>query len=74
MGGDNAPEANLLGAYLAYKELDSNEKIVLVCCFSQHRKNSFEACEFIMNYLKKDAPFWKNEFYYADDAWLENSS
>ena len=30
MGGDNAPEANLLGAYLAYKELDSNEKIVLV--------------------------------------------
>ena len=47
--------------------------IVLVCCFSQHRKNSFEACEFIMNYLKKDAPFWKNEFYNKDDEWLENS-
>jgi molybdopterin synthase catalytic subunit len=27
-----------------------------------------------MGYLKKDAPFWKNEFYYKDDEWLENSS
>ena len=57
-----------------YGKLNVNEKIVLVCCFSQHRKNSFEACEFIMDYLKKDAPFWKNEFYYKDDEWLENSS
>ena len=57
-----------------YGKLIVNEKIVLVCCFSQHRKNSFEACEFIMNYLKKDAPFWKNEFYYKDNEWLENSS
>ena len=57
-----------------YGKLIVNEKIVLVCCFSQHRKNSFEACEFIMNYLKKEAPFWKNEFYYKDNEWLENSS
>ena len=57
-----------------YGKLYVNEKIVLVCCFSHHRKNSFEACEFIMDYLKKDAPFWKNEFYYKDDEWLENSS
>ena len=56
-----------------YGKLNVNEKIVLVSCFSQHRKNSFEACEFIMDYLKKDAPFWKNEFYYKDDEWLENS-
>ena len=57
-----------------YGKLNVNEKIVLVSCFSQHRKDSFDACEFIMNYLKKDAPFWKNEFYYKDDEWLENSS
>ena len=56
-----------------YGKLNANEKIVLVSCFSQHRKDSFNACEFIMDYLKKDAPFWKNEFYYKDDAWLENS-
>ena len=57
-----------------YGKLNVNEKIVLVSCFSQHRKDSFNACEFIMDYLKKDAPFWKNEFYYKDDEWLENSS
>ena len=56
-----------------YGKLNVNEKIVLVSCFSQHRKDSFDACEFIMDYLKKDAPFWKNEFYYKDDEWLENS-
>ena len=57
-----------------YGKLNVNEKIVLVSCFSQHRKDSFDACEFIMDYLKKDAPFWKNEFYYKDDEWLENSN
>ena len=31
--------------------------------FLKHRKDSFESCSFIMDYLKKDAPFWKNEFY-----------
>ena len=56
-----------------YGKLNVNEKIVLVSCFSQHRKDSFNACEFIMDYLKKDAPFWKNEFYFKDDEWLENS-
>ena len=57
-----------------YGKLNVNEKIVLVSSFSQHRKDSFDACEFIMDYLKRDAPFWKNEFYYKDDEWLENSS
>ena len=57
-----------------YGKLNVNEKIVLVSCFSQHRKDSFNACEFIMDYLKKDAPFWKNEFYYKDDEWLENAN
>ena len=57
-----------------YGKLNINEKIVLVSCFSQHRKDSFDACEFIMDYLKKDAPFWKNEFYYKNDEWLQNSN
>ena len=30
---------------------------------SEHRKDSFESCNYIMDYLKKDAPFWKKEFY-----------
>ena len=55
-----------------YGKLNINEKIVLVCCLSEHRKESFESCNFIMDYLKKDAPFWKNEFYTNNNEWLIN--
>ena len=57
-----------------YGKLDVNSKIVLVSCFSEHRKDSFESCSFIMDYLKKDAPLWKNEFYDKNNEWLENSN
>tara|TARA_B110000444_G_C18636481_1_gene499357 strand:+ start:237 stop:653 length:417 start_codon:yes stop_codon:yes gene_type:complete len=57
-----------------YGKLNVNSKIVLVSCFSEHRKDSFESCSFIMDYLKKDAPFWKNEFYNKNSEWLENSN
>ena len=57
-----------------FGKLDVNSKIVLVSCFSEHRKDSFESCNFIMDYLKKDAPFWKNEFYDKNNEWLENSN
>ena len=55
-----------------YGKLEVNSKIVLVACFSKHRKDSFESCNFIMDYLKKDAPFWKNEFYDKKNEWLRN--
>ncbi len=55
-----------------YGKLYVNDKIVLVVCFSEHRNNSFEACKFIMDFLKKDAPFWKKEFYSEGSSWLEN--
>ena len=55
-----------------YGRLQVNDKIVLVTSFSSHRKDSFEACNFIMDYLKKDAPFWKNEFYDKKNKWLIN--
>jgi len=56
-----------------YGELKVSEKIVLVACFSEHRKNSFDACKYIMDFLKKDAPFWKKEFYYKRSSWLKNT-
>tara|TARA_B100000029_G_scaffold502435_1_gene577700 strand:- start:108 stop:524 length:417 start_codon:yes stop_codon:yes gene_type:complete len=56
-----------------YGKLNVNSKIVFVTCFSEHRKDSFESCNFIMDYLKRDAPFWKNEFYYKQNKWLINS-
>ena len=57
-----------------FGKINVNEKIVLVSTFSTHRKESFKACNFIMDYLKKDAPFWKKEFYNDNYEWLENSS
>ena len=56
-----------------FGQLNINEKIVLVATFSIHRKDSIEACNFIMDYLKKEAPFWKKEFYNDNYNWLENS-
>ncbi len=53
-----------------YGKLSVNEKIVLVATFSKHRKQSFDSCNYIMDYLKKDAPFWKKEFYNNKSEWL----
>ena len=57
-----------------YGKLYVNDKIVLVACFSEHRNNSFKGCKLIMDYLKKDAPFWKKEFYKKGSDWLGNIS
>ena len=37
------------------------DQIVLVACSAAHRGEAFAACEFIIDYLKTDAPFWKKE-------------
>ena len=57
-----------------YGKLNIGEKIVLVATFSMHRHDSMQACEFIMDYLKKDAPFWKKENYDDGYIWLKNTS
>ena len=57
-----------------YGKLFISDKIVLVACFSEHRKNGLDACKYIMEYLKKDAPFWKKEFYSDGSTWLENTN
>ena len=44
-----------------YGALGSGEPIVWVGVTAQHRSNAFAACEFIMDYLKTKAPFWKKE-------------
>jgi len=56
-----------------FGKLTVKEKIVLVATFSIHRKDSFEACNFIMDFLKQDVPFWKKEFYRNNYTWLENT-
>jgi molybdopterin synthase catalytic subunit len=42
-------------------ELHPTDQIVLVAVASSHRGDAFSACEFIMDYLKTKAPFWKRE-------------
>ena len=47
------------------------DPIVLVAVASQHRGEAFDACEFIMDYLKTQAPFWKKEQTAEGARWVE---
>ena len=51
--------------------LKPSDQIVLVSVLSTHRKDAFSACEFIMDYLKTDAPFWKKEVDEHGEKWVE---
>ena len=54
-----------------YGALKPNEQIVLVAVASAHRGDAFAACEFIMDYLKTQAPFWKKEQSADGARWVE---
>jgi len=54
-----------------YGELAPHDQIVLVAVASAHRGDAFAACEFIMDYLKTRAPFWKKEHRGEGAAWVE---
>ena len=47
------------------------DQIVLVAVTSAHRGEAFKACEFIMDYLKTSAPFWKKEITNQGERWVE---
>jgi len=52
-------------------DLAPHDQIVLVAVASAHRGDAFAACEFIMDYLKTQAPFWKKEHRADGAAWVE---
>lgn len=52
-------------------ELKPCDQIVLVVVTGAHRGEAFAACEFIMDYLKTRAPFWKKEQTPAGERWVE---
>jgi molybdopterin synthase catalytic subunit len=54
-----------------FGDLEPNDQIVLVAVASAHRGDAFAACEFIMDYLKTQAPFWKKEHRGEGAAWVE---
>jgi len=51
--------------------LAPTDQIVLVAVSSAHRGDAFAACEFIMDYLKTEAPFWKKEVTPTGERWVE---
>ena len=52
--------------------LKPTDQIVLVVVSSAHRGDAFEACEFVMDYLKTRAPFWKKEHTPQGARWVES--
>jgi molybdopterin synthase catalytic subunit len=51
--------------------LAPTDQIVLVAVSSAHRGDAFAACEFIIDYLKTQAPFWKKELTPEGERWVE---
>jgi molybdopterin synthase catalytic subunit len=50
--------------------LAPDEMIMMVATSARHRRDAFEAAEFLMDYLKSRAPFWKKEVTGAGAAWV----
>ncbi|MBU2994134.1 molybdenum cofactor biosynthesis protein MoaE [Octadecabacter sp. 1_MG-2023] len=53
-----------------YGRLEAGEVIMMVATASRHRKHAFEAAEFLMDYLKSRAPFWKKEVTEDGAEWV----
>ncbi len=51
--------------------LVAHDQIVFVAVTSAHRGQAFQACEFLMDYLKTQAPFWKKEATAAGEQWVD---
>ena len=62
----------LLGCTVIHRvgALFPTDQIVLVAVASSHRADAFAACEFIMDYLKTQAPFWKKESTPDGERWV----
>ena len=63
----------LLGVRVIHRvgRLLPGERIVFVAVSSSHRHDAFAACEFIMDYLKTQAPFWKREDTASGGRWVD---
>ena len=57
-----------------YGRLVPGEMIMIVATASKHRKNAFEAAEYLMDYLKSRAPFWKREITDAGESWVASKA
>jgi molybdopterin synthase catalytic subunit len=67
---------NIFDALIVHRvgTLQPSDQIVLVVVSSAHRGDAFSACEFMMDYLKTEAPFWKKEANSKGEHWIEAKS
>jgi molybdopterin synthase catalytic subunit len=70
--GEAAKRWPLLGVTVLHRvgSLAPGERIVLVAVAAAHRHAAFEACEFLIDFLKTHAPFWKEETRGTDHHWV----
>ena len=54
-----------------YGQMRPGDQIMMVATASAHRADAFAAADFLMDYLKSRAPFWKKEATGAGEAWVE---
>ena len=67
-----AQRFDLISALVIHRvgSLKPQDQIVLAACTSAHRHQAFLGCEFIMDYLKTEAPFWKKESTDSGARWV----
>ncbi len=73
MMAEAAERFDILGARVIHRVglMQPLDQIVLVAVTSAHRGESFQACEFLMDYLKTQAPFWKKEATPGGHRWVD---
>lgn len=67
---------SLLGATIVHRvgPLAPGERIVLAATCAPHRRDALQACAFLIDRLKTDAPFWKSELRAGEERWVEARS
>lgn len=67
---------SLIGVRVIHRvgDLKPGDQIVYVGVSSKHRGDAFQACEFVMDYLKTRAPFWKKELTPQGEHWVDSRS
>jgi len=57
-----------------FGRLEAGAEIMMVATASSHRGDAFAAAEFLMDYLKSRAPFWKKEITTAGESWVDSKA
>jgi molybdopterin synthase catalytic subunit len=64
---------SLLGTTIIHRvgPMQQGERIVLIATCAPHRRDALDACAYLIDRLKTDAPFWKSETRSGESAWVE---